>query len=384
MKNAGFRTKIALPLIVAASLGLGCATDIQTYTSFIAPTQAWASSSSSRLSSAPDSSDHLGTLHFGGLTVEIPNSFNCEDYEVTTSDEGLRTTTIGYSSHDMVLFLRYEELSGSFWEIFPEPDDMASLFGAPYSDFEPLDDECGMSYLGDGLFQGLYIVNLEEDLDVCLVVTAAMDEAGNVLILNGVPRTEDGVDECWEIVDSISGAYAPESSSGTSNTPGSSMRPSHSSGSSTSSGHSSHTPTRGEQNALDQARNYLDIMAFSRTGLIEQLEYKGYTSSEAEYAAENCGADWYEQAVLKAESYLNVSHFSRAGLIDTLEYAGFTTSEAEYAVGQCDVDWYEQAVLKAKDYLEIKSFSRSGLIDMLEYVGFSYSQASAAATAVGL
>ena len=88
--------------------------------------------------------------------------------------------------------------------------------------------------------------------------------------------------------------------------------------------------------------------------------------------------------MLKAESYLNVSHFSRAGLIDTLEYAGFTTSEAEYAVGQCDVDWYEQAVLKAKDYLEIKSFSRSGLIDMLEYVGFTHSQASAAATAVGL
>ena len=201
-----------------------------------------------------------------------------------------------------------------------------------------------------------------------------MDEAGNVLILKGIPCTEDGVDECWEIVDSISGAYAPESSSGTSNAPGSSAR----------SSRPSHTPTRGEQNALDQARSYLDIMAFSRTGLIEQLEYKGYTSSEAEYAAENCGADWYEQAVLKAESYLNVSHFSRAGLIDTLEYAGFTTSEAEYAVGQCDVDWYEQAVLKAKDYLEIKSFSRSGLIDMLEYVGFSYSQASAAATAVGL
>ena len=374
MKSACFRAKIALPLIVAASLGLGCATDIQTCTGFIAPTQAWASSSSSRLSSAPDSPDHLGTLHFGGLTVEIPSSFSCKDYDVTTSDKGLSTTRIDYSSHDMALFLSFEELSGSLWEIFPEPDDMASLFDAPYSDYESLDDECRMSYLGDGLFQGLYIVNIEEDLDACVVVTVAMDEAGNVLILKGIPCTEDDVDECWEIVDSISGAYAPESSSGTSNAPGSSAR----------SSRPSHTPTRGEQNALDQARSYLDIMAFSRTGLIEQLEYKGYTSSEAEYAAENCGADWYEQAVLKAESYLNVSHFSRAGLIDTLEYAGFTTSEAEYAVGQCDVDWYEQAVLKAKDYLEIKSFSRSGLIEMLEYVGFTYSQASAAATAVGL
>ena len=35
------------------------------------------------------------------------------------------------------------------------------------------------------------------------------------------------------------------------------------------------TPTTGEQNALDSANRYLSFTAFSRTGLIDQLEYEG-------------------------------------------------------------------------------------------------------------
>ena len=65
--------------------------------------------------------------------------------------------------------------------------------------------------------------------------------------------------------------------------------------------------------------------------MIEQLEFEGYTHSEAVYGAANCGADWYEQAYKKAQSYLDVLAFSRSGLIEQLEYEGFTTSEAEYA-----------------------------------------------------
>ena len=88
----------------------------------------------------------------------------------------------------------------------------------------------------------------------------------------------------------------------------------------------------GKKNALRSAESYLDVMAFSRSGLINQLEYEGYTTEEAEYAVANCGADWKEQAVRKAESYLDIMSFSRSGLIDQLEYEGYTTEEAEYAV----------------------------------------------------
>ena len=86
--------------------------------------------------------------------------------------------------------------------------------------------------------------------------------------------------------------------------------------------------TNGERNALKMAQMYLDIMAFSYEGLIEQLEYEGYSHSEAVYAADNCGADWNEQAALKAADYLELMPFSRQELIEQLEYEGFTHAQA--------------------------------------------------------
>lgn len=94
------------------------------------------------------------------------------------------------------------------------------------------------------------------------------------------------------------------------------------------------TATMGEQNALKTAHAYLDTMAFSYSGLIEQLEYEGYTHSEAVYGADHCGADWNEQAALSAASYLDVMSFSRSGLIEQLEYEGFTHAQAVYGVEQ--------------------------------------------------
>lgn len=87
-----------------------------------------------------------------------------------------------------------------------------------------------------------------------------------------------------------------------------------------------------EKNALSTAKRYLKHMAFSREGLIDQLEYEGYSEDAAIYAVDNCGADWMEQAALKAQEYLNHMSFSRSGLIDQLEYEGFTSEEAEYGV----------------------------------------------------
>ena len=134
--------------------------------------------------------------------------------------------------------------------------------------------------------------------------------------------------------------------------------------------------TIGEENALQKANQYLRIMAFSYSGLIEQLEYEGYSHSEATYAADHCGADWNEQALEQAKDYLDSMAFSYSGLIEQLEYEGYTTAEATYAVDRCGADWNEQAARKAAEYLEIMSFSRSGLIDQLEFEGFTSSQAA--------
>ena len=92
--------------------------------------------------------------------------------------------------------------------------------------------------------------------------------------------------------------------------------------------------TIGQKNALKTAQSYLDFSHFSYKGLIEQLEYEKYTHEEAVFAADNCGADWYEQAAITAESYLSFMSFSRNGLIDQLEYEGFTREQAIYGVEQ--------------------------------------------------
>lgn len=90
----------------------------------------------------------------------------------------------------------------------------------------------------------------------------------------------------------------------------------------------------GMRNALQSAKDYLDAMSFSRKGLIEQLEYEGYSSSEAEYAVEHCGADWNKQAYDMAKDYLKMMAFSRSSLIEQLEFEGFTHSQAVYGVDQ--------------------------------------------------
>lgn len=92
--------------------------------------------------------------------------------------------------------------------------------------------------------------------------------------------------------------------------------------------------TMGQRNALDTAKSYLSVMPFSRTGLIEQLEYEGYTHDEALYGVDHCGANWKDQAVKMAADYLETMSFSKSGLIEQLEYEGFTHEQAVYGVEQ--------------------------------------------------
>ena len=143
------------------------------------------------------------------------------------------------------------------------------------------------------------------------------------------------------------------------------------------------TTTMGERNALKAAQSYLDYSAFSYEGLIDQLEFEGYSNDEATYAADNCEADWNEQALKSAKSYLEYSAFSYTGLIDQLEFEGFTADQATYGADNCDADWNEQAAKSAESYLEYSAFSRDGLIEQLEFEGFTHEQAVYGAEANG-
>jgi len=90
--------------------------------------------------------------------------------------------------------------------------------------------------------------------------------------------------------------------------------------------------TIGEKNALKSATNYLSVKPFSKYGLANLLKFDGYTEGEANYAAENCGANWEEQAVKSARNYIGAMPFSKRGLIKQLKFEGYTQKQAEYGV----------------------------------------------------
>jgi hypothetical protein len=139
-----------------------------------------------------------------------------------------------------------------------------------------------------------------------------------------------------------------------------------------------------EAQALRQAKSYLDYSAFSKQGLIEQLEYEGFSTSDATYGTEKSGADWNIQAVKNAKSYLDNSAFSKSGLIEQLKYEGFSDSEATYGGEKSGANWNLQAEKSAKSYIDNSAFSRSSLIEQLEYEGFTSNQAIHGVNSVGL
>jgi len=87
-----------------------------------------------------------------------------------------------------------------------------------------------------------------------------------------------------------------------------------------------------QQNAISSAQNYLSFTGFSRTGLIDQLEFEGFSTEEATFGVDNAGADWNAEAAEKAQQYLEYSSFSRQGLYDQMAFEGFLPAEIEFGL----------------------------------------------------
>jgi len=86
----------------------------------------------------------------------------------------------------------------------------------------------------------------------------------------------------------------------------------------------------GQQQAVESAQGYLDMGGFSRSGLVKQLAYEGFSSADAEFAVNYINPDWNAQAAQSAQGYLDMGGFSREALIEQLVYEGFTQAQAEY------------------------------------------------------
>lgn len=142
--------------------------------------------------------------------------------------------------------------------------------------------------------------------------------------------------------------------------------------------------TVSQRNAVSKGASYLRSSSFSRSGLISQLQYEGFSLDDATYGTDAQNADWSAQAVKKGASYLRTSSFSRTGLIGQLEYEGFSNSQSVYGTDSQNADWNAQAAKKAASYLKSSSFSRSGLIGQLLYEGFTQAQAEYGVSTTGL
>ena len=92
--------------------------------------------------------------------------------------------------------------------------------------------------------------------------------------------------------------------------------------------------TVSQRNARLSAAQYLEVLAFSRSGLIDQLvDFEGYSRADATYGVDAQRANWSQQAARSARQYLEFLPFSRSELIRQLvDFEGFTTAEATFGV----------------------------------------------------
>ena len=143
------------------------------------------------------------------------------------------------------------------------------------------------------------------------------------------------------------------------------------------------------QNAINAAHQYLRFQAFSKQGLIDQLDSSygdGYSVSVATAAVNGLQVSWNAEAVLAAKQYLRNQSFSCRGLIQQLSSSfgdKFTLAQAQYAahkIGLCgssssthsDAGSSRSSILarnatkSAQQYLQNQAFSKQGLIDQLD------------------
>ena len=92
--------------------------------------------------------------------------------------------------------------------------------------------------------------------------------------------------------------------------------------------------TAAQENAIGTAKDYLESGHFSRSGLINQLEFEEYSKADATFAVDHITVNWNEQAVGTARDCLETGHFSRGGLINQLEFEGYTRAQATYAANK--------------------------------------------------
>jgi hypothetical protein len=98
-----------------------------------------------------------------------------------------------------------------------------------------------------------------------------------------------------------------------------------------------------QKNAVAAAKQYLQVEAFSKLGLIGQLDSKdgsGFSKTLAVYAVSHISVNWNTEAVKAAKNYLKTEPFSCSGLVQQLDSpdgSQFTKAQAEYGAKKAGI-----------------------------------------------
>lgn len=123
--------------------------------------------------------------------------------------------------------------------------------------------------------------------------------------------------------------------------------------------------------AFKQGQEYAEVQHMSKKEIYDILisEYGGeYPADAAQYAIDNLGVDWNNNALKKAEDYAKTLNLSRKAIYDQLiDKHGdkFELDQAQYAIDNVDWDFKENALLEAKDYRELMNMSNDQIFDQL-------------------
>ena len=132
------------------------------------------------------------------------------------------------------------------------------------------------------------------------------------------------------------------------------------------------------EDALARAMIYLSERPYSRDRLYYAIqEMDGFTEDAATYAVENCGADWFEQAVLLAKKLEKTWPYSRLKLKQALiMYEYFTEEQAEYGVENSEINWNDQAQRFAHNAVLNNTYTYDELVEYMISEGFTEEQAT--------
>lgn len=262
-----------------------------------------------------DSETNVSEENFG-LRYQIPSS-----WKKHVSDA---PNVVYYYSKDGMLMVHLQDTYSASFDIVANQDDVVAEVSKAIQDFSETSRKesniCGVPSLS------LTFSGIREDQELIGNASTFAFDTQLILFLYTDWGNYDQSADFTEIVNTITfvdGGKEPESSASTDT---------NTSADTSISTDGTASSTAGQDHALNMAHTYLMVSPFSHSGLIRQLEYEGFSTEEATYAADNCGANWNEQAAKVAQNYLDIMSFSRNDLIGQLEFDGFSREQAEYGV----------------------------------------------------